>query len=204
MRCDLPEFRDWSIAAVWLLRGAVDADDARVWNLVLSNVSQLESYFARLGLRLVVDESEGLAYLRQLSDEEMPGEYESLPKLFRAVRLTYAQTLLCVLLRDEFRRFEEEDVRNERCAVEESVLFDQWKAFFPGNEDEVKLRKEMLASLRKLEELGFVRTFRAEPPCWEIRPILKARLPVAELEHLKDRLAVAVERRNAHEPTTDE
>src|SRR4051812_22901089 len=108
MRGELPEFRDWSVAAVSLLRGAVEAEDGRVWNLVLSNNSQLESYFARVGLRLVVDESEGLAYLRQLSEGEMTPEYESLPKLFRAARLTYGQTLLCVLLRDALRRFEEE------------------------------------------------------------------------------------------------
>jgi hypothetical protein len=201
---ELPEFRDWSIAAVWLLKGAVDSRDGRAWNVVLSNVSQLEAYFARIGLQLVVDEPEGLAYLRQMPEEELLAEYESLPKLFRATRLSYAQTLLCVLLRDELRRFEDEDLRNERCAVEESSLFEQWKVFFPRTEDAVKLRKEMLAALRKLEELGFVRGLHTEPACWEIRPILKARLPIAELEQLRDRLAVAIERRNGNEPTPSE
>jgi hypothetical protein len=79
MRGDLPEFREWSIAAVWLLKGVVYADDARVWNILLSNVSGLEGYFARLGLRLVVDESEGMAYLRQLSEEEAGDGYDVLP-----------------------------------------------------------------------------------------------------------------------------
>lgn len=196
MRGEFPEFRDWSIPAVRLLRGAVDAEDARVWNLLLSNVSHLESYFARLGLRLVVDESEGFAYLRQLTEEEMPEGYEALPKLFRATRLSYGQTLLCVLLRDEFRRFEEEDVRNERCVVEETALLEQWKAFFPAQDDAVKRHREMSASLRKLEGLGFVRKFSDEPPAWEIRRILKARLPASKLEQLKDQLAAAAERRD--------
>jgi hypothetical protein len=166
MRGDLPEFRDWSIAAVRLLREVVDADAGRVWDVLLSNVSQLEAYFARLGLRLVVDEAEGLAYLRQLSDEEAPEGYEELPRLFRTTRLSYGQTLMCVLLRDEFRRFEEEDMQNERCVVEEAALFDQWKAFFPPQEDDVRLHREMLACLRKLQELGFVRKFGDDPPGW--------------------------------------
>jgi hypothetical protein len=195
MRGDLPEFRDSSIAAVWLLKGVVYADDQRVWNILLSNVSWLEGYFARLGLRLVVDESEGMAYLRQLTDDEAPDGYEALPKLFRTTRLSYGQTLLCVLLRDELRRFEEEDMRNERCVVEQAVLFEHWKAFFPSEADEVRQHKEMLASLRRLEDLGFVQSFSDEPPSWEIRRIIKARLPAAELESLREQLAAAARRR---------
>ena len=194
MHSDLPEFRDSSIAAVWLLKGVVYADDQRVWNILLSNVSWLEAYFARLGLRLVIDESEGMAYLRQLTDEEASDGYDALPKLFRTTRLSYGQTLLCVLLRDELRRFEEEDLRNERCVVEQTILFEQWKSFFPSQADEVKQQKDMLASLRRLEDLGFVHSFSEEPPCWEIRRILKARVPAAELESLKEQLAASAER----------
>ena len=70
MADDLPEFRDWSRVAVLLLRGVVYSEDDRLWNALLSNVSTLENYFARLGLRLVVVESDGMAYLRQLTDDE--------------------------------------------------------------------------------------------------------------------------------------
>ena len=43
MRIDLPEFREWSVAAVWLLKGVVYSEDQRVWNILLSNASVLES-----------------------------------------------------------------------------------------------------------------------------------------------------------------
>ena len=59
----LPDFRDWSIAAVRLLQGAVYADEPRVWDIVLGAQSHLEGYFGRLGLLLVVDEPEGLSIL---------------------------------------------------------------------------------------------------------------------------------------------
>lgn len=188
MRSELPEFREWSLSAVRLLQGVVESTDGRAWDLLLSNTSQLEGYFARLGLRLVIDESEGLAYLRQLSADEAPEGYDALPKLFKATRLSYGQTLLCVLLRDALRRFEEEETRDERCVVEELDLLDQWKAFFPRIDDDVRHLRDLRATLRRLEELGFVRRFGQDLNAWEVRRILKARLTAEELEHLHQRL----------------
>ena len=56
----LPEYREWSIAAVRLLQGAVYADDSRIWDVLMRSQSPLESFFGRLGLLLIVDEPEGL------------------------------------------------------------------------------------------------------------------------------------------------
>lgn len=200
----VPEFRDWSIAAVRLLQGVVYSDDEKVWNAVLSARSQLESYVARLGLLLVVDEAEGLSYVRQAEQDELPEGYERLPKLFHRSRLGYWTTLLCVLLREELRRFEEEDLHNERCVVEVSNLFDQWKAFFPTTYDEVRQRRELDSAISKLSDLGFVRRFGEEPEAWEIRRILKARLPASELETLKSQLLAASERRATTEKQGDD
>ena len=196
MRRDYPEFRDWSIAAVKLLQGVIEFEDGRVWDLLLGNIPQIEQYFARLGLQLIVDEPEGLAYLRQFSDETLPSGYEAIPKLFRSTRLSYGQTLLCVLLRDALRRFEEEEMHNDRCVVEESDLLDQWKAFFPDRGDEVRQLRDLQSTLGKLEDLGFVRPFGREPPSWEVRRILKARLTAEELENFRNQLQIAVEGRN--------
>lgn len=186
-----PEFRDWSIAAVRLLQGVIYADDARVWDVLLRSRSTLDAHFARFGLLLVVDEPEGYAFVRQWSDDECPEGYEQLPKLIRRVQLGYAPTLLAVLLRDELRRYEEEEVHNERCVVEADVLFEQWRSFFPAQSDEVRQRKEFASALNKLDDLGFVRKFGDNPESWEVRRILKARLPAAELEALKDQLRAA-------------
>ena len=189
---ELPEFRDWGIAAVRLLQGVVYADEHQPWNLVLTSQSLLTPYFARLGLRLVVDESEGLAYLRQLTDDELPEGYDRLPKLFRKTRLGYDETLLCVLLREHLRQFEEEDLCNDRCVVEAAALFDRWRVLSAARNDEVKARRELAAALGKLDELGFVRKLADEPETWEVRRILKARLSVSELESLKAKMLAAV------------
>lgn len=188
---EAPEYREWSIAAVRLLQGIVYSDDARTWDLVLRFRSVLGDYFARLALMLVVDEPEGYAYLRQWNENEYPAGYEDVPRLVRRSSLGYSPTLLCVLLRDELRRFEENDLQNERCVVETTVLFDQWRIFFPAGQDEVRQHKEFAGVLRKVEDLGFIKRFQDDPESWEIRRILKARLPVAELEALKVQLASA-------------
>lgn len=186
-----PEFREWSIAAVRLLQGVVYSDDHRVWDLVLSNQSALGEYFGRLGLTLLIDEPEGYAFLRQLAEDELPDDFRDLPKLFRRRRLSYEATLLCVLLREELLRFEEDDLHNERCVVSSGDLFEHWKTFFPPAGDEVALQKSLEASLRRLEELKFVRPFGKGREAWEIRRILKARLPASELEGLRARLMEA-------------
>ena len=204
MRGDYPEYRDWSVPLVRLLQGVIELEDGRPWNLLLANVSQVEQYVARMGLQLVVDESEGMAYLKQFAEEELPEGYDSIPRLFRATRLSFGQTVLAVLLREELRRFEEEATHDARSVVEESVLLEAWKSFFPDQGDDVKLQKDLQATLRKLEELGFVRRFGKDSMNWEIRRILKARLTVEILEHLHQKLSEAVQRKTTGHVTTDD
>ena len=83
--------------------------------------------------------------------------------------------------------------------VETTALFDQWRVFFPAGQDEMRQQKEFSSVLRKIEELGFIRRFADNPEAWEIRRILKARLPVTELEALKGQLAAAVTARGGGE-----
>jgi len=197
VRTEPPEFRPWSDVAIRLLQGVIEAEDARTWNLLLSNVQALEGYVARLGLCLIIDETEGLAYLRQMTEEEAPEGYDRLPKLFHSTRMSYGQTLLCVLLRDALRRFDDEETRNERCVIEERELLEQWKPFFPLQGDDVKQGRELHATLRRLEDIGFVKKVGQDPPTWEVRRILKARLAAGDLENLYRQLLSAGEREKA-------
>jgi hypothetical protein len=193
----LPAPSEWSGVAVRLLQGVIYHDDnASNWETLLKNISPLTDYFGKIGLILVVDENDAMAYLKQPSEEDVPEDYEHVPRLFRRTPLTYETTLLCVLLRDELRQFEEEDVRNDRCVILQCDLLSSWEAFFPAGFDTVKLNRSLTTSLRKLEELKFVRQFEKEPPSWEVRRIIKARLPLADLEQLRQNLLSA-----AHEGT---
>ena len=189
----IPPPADWSPVAVRLLQGVVYHDDnLDLWEQLLENVSPITEYFGKLGLLLVVDEPDAMAYLRQLDEEEIQPDFPAVPRLFRRTPLGYEATLLCVLLRDELRQYEEEDVQNERCVISQSDLLALWEAFFPDQTDSVRLNRSLIAALRKMEELKFVRQFEKEPPSWEVRRIIKARLPLADLERLRLSLVAAV------------
>ena len=169
-----------------LLQGVVYHDDnLELWEQLLENTSPITEYFGKLGLLLVVDEPDAMAYLRQLDEDEIPPDFPPVPRLFRRTPLGYEATLLCVLLRDELRQYEEEDVQNERCVITQSDLLALWEAFFPDQTDSVRLNRSLTAALRKMEELRFVRQFEKDPPSWEIRRIIKARLPLSDLERLR-------------------
>lgn len=185
----LPPPVPWASAAVRLLQGIVYHDDAAdTWDSILAGATPLSDFFARIGLLLVVNEEDGFAYLRQIEPESLPPDYPAVPKLFRSVRLSYEASLLCVLLREELRRFEEEIHRDCRCVVLQSSLLEIWQTLVPREEDAVRANRALSAQLRKLEELKFVRQFETEPASWEVRRILKARLPLAELERLRNDL----------------
>lgn len=157
--------------------------------------SLLTDYFGRLGLVLVVNEEDGMAWLHQPDAEELPADYESIPKLFHKVALGFEGTLLCVVLRDELRRNEEEDLQNDRCVVKQSDLLETWRLFFPEDSDEVRLNDGLSKQLARLEKLKFVRRFEKSPASWEVRRILKARLPLESLKTIRSELQSELTRR---------
>ena len=154
---DLPDYKPWSLAAIRLLQDVVNSSDLKVWSEVLASQNSLRDYFARVGLTLTVDEANGFAYLRQLDAESEPmaKEYAELPKLYRRTRMGYGPSLICVMLREELRRFETEEVDSEFCVVEEADLFEQWKAFFPESSDEKTQHREFSSALKSAAEAGF-------------------------------------------------
>ena len=195
---------DWSGVSVRLLQGVLYHDDSEEnWDILLRNVTPISDYFAKLGLLLVVDEADAMAYLRQFDEEEWPSGYPQIPRLFRRQPLTYETTLLCVLLRDELRRFEEQEVFSDRCIIAQSDLLSIWQAFFLAEQDAVKLNRQLGTALRRLEDMKFVKQFEKEPPTWEVRRILKARVPLEDLERLRQSLIDEVTRRGETPASSD-
>lgn len=194
---EFPQREPWSSAAVKLLKGVVYHDDqGGTWDEILANVSRLTDYFGRLALVLIVNEEDGMAWLHQPDAEELPADYESIPKLFHKVALGFEGTLLCVVLRDELRRNEAEDLQNDRCVVKQADLLETWRMFFPEDADEVRLNDGLSKQFARLEKLKFVRRFEKNPPSWEVRRILKARLPLETLKTIRSELQAELARRH--------
>ncbi len=84
-----------------------------------------------------------------------------------------------------------------------SEIFEQWKTFFPAASDEVKLKRRLETALRTLEDMKFIRRLSTDADEWEVRRILKARVPAAELENLREQLLTVV-RPGRHSERTGE
>jgi len=132
----------------------------------------------------VVDEAEAFAWLRQREPEE--GE-TVLPRLVRRAPLTWEQTLLCVLLRDRLLQFDRANEPDGRLVLTSDDFREMLHPFLPESGDVAKLDRRINGLRAKAEELGFVRGFAAPSGiCYEVRRILKARLPVDDLERIRD------------------
>ena len=159
-------------AIVLLMKGLFDRrDNEAAWEALTGAAhGTIADYFEVTGLEPVIDEAEGYAYLRQSE----PREGESpLPKLIPARELSYKVSLLCVLLRKRIADF---DMQSDdfRAVVTKEELLEQLLLFMPETFDEVKLRRELESTIRKVEELGFLKKLRGEAEHYEIRRSIKA------------------------------
>src|SRR5260370_34864913 len=82
-----------------LLQNTLFSDETASWNLLLSYLTPVQEYFARIGLEARGHEEDGYAYLHQPALEADEGQSVVLPRLTRRAHLTYQTTLLAVRLR---------------------------------------------------------------------------------------------------------
>jgi hypothetical protein len=181
------QFPPSSFVKAHIIGGPLYLEDGTLWETILRESERLEitAYFRQIGLELVVDESEGFAFLRQLE----PRAGERVPRLIRRQKLTYGATLLLVCLRDELNRFDTQTadqtvLRRTRRELQELV-----GAFMRESNNQVRDLKAVDAAIDQLNTLGFIKPVGATAPdAFEIRRIIKARFGAGELEIVKERI----------------
>ncbi len=181
-------------AVILLLKGLLyRIDYESAWDeLVGDSFGTIADYFDAIGLSVYIDENDGYAYLCQKETQE--GE-EPLPKLIPARELSYKVSLLLVLLRKRIADF---DMQSEstRAIVSREEMTAELLLFMPQTFDEVKLHRELDMTIRKIEELGFLKKLRAEGDAYEIRQALKGFVDAQWLNSFDEKLQ---EYRSAHE-----
>ncbi|XAZ32278.1 DUF4194 domain-containing protein [Paenarthrobacter ureafaciens] len=116
-----------------LFKGVVYAEtDEKVWQSLLALTSQVRDYVAVLGLNLILDESEGYAFLRSREDPE-----GTLPRLIPRRQLTFDVSLLLVLLRKRLLEFDTNS-SELRLIMTEEELKDMVAVFLPESSNEAK------------------------------------------------------------------
>ncbi len=168
-----------------LMRGVVYREsDEDSWSTLGRHGAPVRDHFSTLGVDVVVDDTEGYAFLR--SHEEDPDD-EPLPRLVRRRSLTYNVSLLLVLLRKRLLEFENSAAEG-KLVLSRDQLIDMLQLFVAESTNEARAIDQADSTIKKAAELGFLRQLRGQPDLWEVRRILKAYVDAQTLSDFAGKL----------------
>lgn len=172
-----------------LLKGPVEYLEKSNWEKLLLYKTELTSFVNQLGLSLVLDERDGYAYLKHLSNEE--DEETAVSWMVRRA-FTYEESILLVLLRDMMAEFETGDETTRELVKKRREIKEYAELFFKENASRVKFIKELDRLIDKAEENGFLDKMGsselADEQKFRIRKIIKAKVDSEVLEQFKQQL----------------
>jgi hypothetical protein len=143
---------EYSTLLVSLLKGILDREDSPdLWQSLMQYEGTVREYFSQIGLDLVMDDAEGLAYLR--SQEQVEGE-DNIPKLLSRRALSYPQSLLLALLRKKQIEHEASS-SEERLILDKSLVQQMMEVFLGVGSNEVKFIDQVEALIKKAADMGF-------------------------------------------------
>ncbi len=167
-----------------LFKGVVYSEtDEKIWQSLLALASQVRDYVAVLGLDLILDESEGYAFLKSREDPDV-----TLPRLIPRRQLTFDVSLLLALLRARMLEFDTNSSETRLIMTEQEIV-DMVSVFLPESSNEARVLDKLGANVKKVVELGFLRKMRGETGTYEVARILKAYVDAQWLEEFDARLA---------------
>lgn len=171
-----------------LMKGVVyREDDASLWQSLEALQAPIYDYVSTIGLRLVVVDAEGYAYLRQRSTSGEP-DGSDLPTLLPRRPLGYPVSLLLALLR---KRLAEADVTSSdaRLIISREEIVELMRLFLPDASNEARLTDRLDKHIAQAIDLGFLRRLQGRDDQFEVRRILKAFVDAQWLHDFDARLA---------------
>ncbi|SRR5712692_10681276 len=174
---------------IHLLKGVLynDAQPA-LWQDLLAFQATIRDYLAVIGLQVVINETEGYAFLRQRSDlSPDDSDAASLPRLIQRRPLSYPVSLLCVLLR---KKLIEQDAAggDTRVILSRAQIVEMVRVFLPESSNEAKVVEQIDGHINRLLDYGFLRRLKADEDQYEIRRILKALVDADWLHDIDEKL----------------
>ena len=173
-------------AIILLLKGIFYKKDNEkaFYELIENSYHAIVEYFDTINLELHIDEDDGYAFLknRVIEEDEQP-----LPKLLVNKPLSYKVSLLCMLLRQKIAQFEM-DNENERAIITKEEIVTMVLLFLDTKFNEVKLQKEIETTIKKVQELGFLKQLKTDETSYEIKSSIKAFIDVQWLDDFDKKL----------------
>ncbi len=189
-----------SRVAVLLLQGVVARDSGPMdFQAVERHQTALRDYFSVVGLDLVIDTSEGFAFVRSRDrdpDADSADPLGSIPRLAVRRQLSFPVSLLVALLR---KRLAEFDARggDTRLVLSRNDIVELVRVFLPDRSDEAKLMANLDTYVNKVIDLGFLRRLGASATSagsvgsagFEVRRTIKAFVDAQWLAEFDAKLA---------------
>lgn len=170
-----------------------DADE-RLWAALLQLQAAVRDYARVLDLELVLDESEGHAFLRSRPEPAADDPAPRLPRLVARRPLSYPVSLLLALLRKKLAEFDAGG-GDTRLVLARDDIIELVRVFLPDGPNEARLVDQLETNINKVVELGFLRRLKpagkqaSGPVHYEVRRILKAFVDAQWLAEFDARLA---------------
>lgn len=174
-----------SIPLIALMKGVVFREkDERLWQQLEEGQIAVRDYVQVLGLELLLDASEGYAWLK--TREPVEGQ-DPLPRLVGRRQLSYPVSLIIALLRKKLAESDSSG-ENTRLILSVEEIADMVKVFFPTSGNEAGLVDRINIHLNKIADLGFIRRLKGQKDKIEVIRILKAFVDAQWLNEFDDRL----------------
>jgi len=152
----------------------------KLWPVLLRDEAIIRRRLADLFLDLIMDRDLEVAYTRQADTEDL-----DTPKLLRNIRLTFADSVLLLNLR---QRLTQADSRGERAVVSEQDILDDLAVFEQvENTDRSGFVKRIRASIKKMVLRSILQGVRDTEDRFEISPTLKLLFSAEVIESMSER-----------------
>lgn len=175
-----------------LLKGVVYNYETKYWEEIRQYENPIQTYVSRIGLELVFNSEDGLAYIYQPEPKE--ADEKALPKLMKTRQLKYEQSLLCILLREALIELDAATNTSNHLYITKAGIKERIEIFFKDHPNKQRLYKELDASIEyAIKQLGILRLKQEDElfpdnTRYEISRIIKAMITAEKLEEAKLKL----------------
>jgi len=175
----------FSRALVALMKGPISQDEhSQTWQTVIEQRAQIGDYVGQIGLRLIVDEVDGYAFLRQ--HDRLDGE-EELPRIVQRQPLSYSVSLLLVLLRKRLLEFDESS-GDRRLVLSRDQIIEMVSIFRQETSDQARLHDDIVHDIERVREYGFLRRLSGSGDDYEVQRIIRSVIDAEWLSEMNGKL----------------
>ncbi|MDZ4680903.1 MAG: DUF4194 domain-containing protein [Saprospiraceae bacterium] len=184
--------------AIKLLQGVIYEEETRYWQGLTKLYEQpLRHYFGQIGLQLIVDRNEGLAFLKQHKEDQE--DFTHLPRLMRKRTLNFDQSILCVLLAERLNEHTVRDSASREPVMSLREIREMVELFFRERNTQHRFLKDLKKTVEDLRGMGFLESIGPEAlenedeRRYHVRRILKAFIDADSLQHLLNTIASSID-----------